>query len=109
MSDEIQPFTPLGDGLPPNIHVRSVVIQPRTALGKFAFAAALVGAGVLFLTVGLALALSLAAVAVVTGVAVVGYRAITGARPAPLAPPRSTTTRLDPSKEIFLPKPDDRA
>ncbi len=79
MSDEIQPFTPAGD-TPPNFHVRSVVIQPRTALGKFAFAAVLVGAGVLFLTVGLALALSLAAVAVVTGVAVVGYRAITGSR-----------------------------
>ncbi len=63
--------------------MRSVVIQPRTALGKFAFAAVLVGAGVLFLTVGLALALSLAAVAVVTGVAVVGYRAITGSREAP--------------------------
>ena len=110
MADEIQPFTPGGGHAPPpQVHVRSFVLQPRSALGKFALAAALVGAGVLFFTVGLALALGLAAAAAVTGVVVVGYRAITGNKGAPLAPPRaSSTPRLDPSKEIFLPKPDDR-
>jgi hypothetical protein len=111
VADEIQPFVPeSGEPQPPRqVHVRSVVIQPRTALGRFAFAAVLVGAGVLFFTVGLALALSLAAVAAVTGAAVLGYRAVSGSKGAPLAPPRNTTPRLDPSKEVFLPKPDDRA
>jgi hypothetical protein len=110
MADEIQPFTPDGGEPPPQIHVRSFVLQPQTAVGKFALAAALVGAGVLFFTVGLALALGLAAAAVVTGVVVVGYRAITGNKGAPLAPPRAPSApRLDPSKEVFLPKPDDRS
>ena len=45
-----------------------------------------------------------------TGVVVVGYRALTGKTGAPLAPPRAPhAPRLDPSKEVFLPKPDDRA
>jgi hypothetical protein len=110
VADEIQPFTP-GDGHTPSpkVHLRTFVVQPRTALGKFALAAALVGAGVLFFTVGLALALGLAAAAAVTGIVVVGYRAITGKTASPLAPPRAPSTpRLDPSKEIFLPKTDDR-
>lgn len=106
MSDEIQPLEPSGGGeMPPQVHVRTFVLQPRGPLGRLLFAAALVTAGVLFFTVGIALALSLAAVATVTGLGVVAYRAITGKRATPLAPPPRDAS-LDPSKQVFLKRPE---
>jgi hypothetical protein len=106
MSDEIQPFGASGGGeLPPQIHVRTFVLQPRGPIGKLLFAAVLIGAGVLFFTVGIALALSLAAVAAVTGLGVIAYRAITGKRSAPLGPPPDDRS-LDPSKQVFLRRPE---
>lgn len=107
MSDEIQPLEPSGGGeMPPRVHVRTFALQPRGPLGRLLFAAALIGAGVLFFTVGLAIALSLAAVAAVTGLGVLAYRAVTGKRGTPIAPAPSDE-RLDPSKEIFLKRPGD--
>lgn len=84
------------------MHVRTLVIRPTTALGKFALAAGLVAAGVLLVTVGIALVAGLAAVAAVTGVGVVAYRALARERGTP--PPPS---RLDASREVLLPKPKD--
>jgi len=84
----------------PRAHVRTIVIQPVSPLGKLALAAGLVAAGVLLVTVGFALVAGLAAVAAITGVGVVAYRALTGARAAPPPP----GARLDPSREVFLPK-----
>ena len=83
------------------MHVRSVVIRPTTALGKFALASGLVAAGVLLVTVGIAIVAGLAAVAAVTGVGVVAYRALARGR----GEPPVAAPRLDPSHEVFLPKP----
>jgi hypothetical protein len=105
VTDEIQPFEPGGGERPPQVHVRTFVFQPRGPLGRLLFAAALIGVGVLFFTVGIALALSLAAVAAVTGLGVVAYRALTGKRGAPVAAPRADP-ELDPSKQIFLKPPE---
>ena len=80
-----------GDG--PRVHVRTIVIQPSSALGKLALSAVLVAAGVLFFTVGIALAVGFAAAATVAGVGVVAVRAIRGKRVGMLA--------LDPRKEIL--------
>ena len=83
----------------PAIHVRTVVLQPRTALGKLALSAVLIAAGVLFFTVGIALAVGLAAAATVTGLGVVAYRAVTGRRALHQVPP----ALLDPSREVRSP------
>jgi len=84
----------------PRPHVRAIVIQPVSPLGKLALAAGLVAAGVLLVTVGFAIVAGLAAVAAVTGVGVFAYRALAGARTTPPSP----AARLDPSREVFLPK-----
>lgn len=99
MSDRLDPMPTLAGEAPPSIRARVVVLQPRSALGKVLLTAALVGGGIVLLTLGVAIALSVAALAVVTGLGVVVYRAISGAA----GPPPS---RLDPAKEIFLPKGD---
>ena len=103
MPDEIQPIERpnAGGELPPAFHVRTVVIQPAGPLGKLALAAVLVGAGVLFFTLGLALLAALVVAATATAIGVVAYRAL-GGTPRPTAAP----TRLDPAKEIFLKKPE---
>jgi hypothetical protein len=105
VTDEIQPFEPGGGERPPQVHVRTFVLQPRGPLGRLLFAAAVIGVGVLFFTVGIALALTLAAVAAVTGLGVVAYRAITGKRGTPVALPPSDPA-LDPAKQVFLKPPE---
>jgi len=95
------------DGEPPHVHVRTIVIRPTTALGRFALAAGLVTAGVLLVSVGLALVAGLAVAAAVAGVGVVAYRALARGRVAPAGAPPASATRLDPSREVFLPKPKD--
>ena len=106
MPDEIQQriarVDPAGGTQPPAVHVRAIVIRPTTPLGKLVLTAVLIGAGVLFFTVGIALAVALAAAAAVTGLGVVAYRAVTGGKA--IAPPER---RLDPEGEIFLPRKTD--
>jgi len=76
----------------PAVHVRAIVIQPTSPLGKLALSAVLIVAGVLFFTVGIALAVGLATAATVVGGGVIAYRAIRGKRVGMIG--------LDPRKEI---------
>jgi hypothetical protein len=93
-------------GDPPRMmRARVFVLSPKSALGKALLAAALVAAGVFLFSVGVAIALSLAAIAAVTGVGVLGYRAITGRLGAPPAQP--APRQLDPRKEVRLRQPGD--
>jgi hypothetical protein len=102
MADRLDPMPTLVGEAPPTTRARVarvVVLQPRSALGKLLLTAALVGGGIVLLTLGVAIALSVAALAVVTGLGVVVYRAVSRAAGPPPA-------RLDPAKEILLPKGD---
>ena len=84
-----------------HVYVRTFTFGPKSALGRFAVAAALIGAGALFLTVGLAIAIGVLGVAAIAGSVLAVRRSVAriAAPPATPAPPP-----LDPANVVKLPK-----
>lgn len=83
----------------PRVHVRTITLQPSSALGRLALGAAVIGAGALLVTVGLAIFATVAIAGAATGAGVLAYRAISR----PRVPDDPPAARLDPSREVFLP------